>query len=85
LKNSWYKSNREKISSTGRLEKLLVFLLVFFARLFKKSFRITFFMENINYDIGEEAIYKLKELNRMLERILKIIDNEKKSQTPCVS
>ncbi len=41
-------------------------------------------MENINYDIGEEAIYKLKELNRILERILKRIDDEEKSKTPCV-
>ena len=42
-------------------------------------------MEKIDYDIGEEVIYKLKELNRMLERILKRIDDEEKSQTPCVS
>jgi len=34
----------------------------------------------IKLDIGEEAISKLKELNRILEKLLEIKKNEKKLQ-----
>jgi len=42
-------------------------------------------MEKISYEIGEEVVYKQKELIRILDRILKIFDDEEKSKTPCVS
>ncbi|MBU4069497.1 MAG: hypothetical protein KJ646_00775 [Nanoarchaeota archaeon] len=43
-------------------------------------------MENkIAEDIGEEIIFKLKELNNILEKIFEKINNAKKLSSPCSS
>jgi hypothetical protein len=39
-------------------------------------------MENISEDIGEEIIFKLKELNKILEQIFVKLKNGKKLTSP---
>ncbi|MFA5856898.1 MAG: hypothetical protein WC867_06045 [Candidatus Pacearchaeota archaeon] len=39
----------------------------------------------ITFDIGEEIILKLKELNRLLERVVKDKQNEEKLQSQSVN
>ena len=71
-------------------KKKILFIVSFFVSFFcltcYKVLKNISFMENkMAEDIGEEIIFKLKELNRILEKIFEKINNDKKLSSPYCS
>jgi len=66
------------------LEILLVKLLDFFILFFIKIISISLFMENIaSEDLGEEILFKLEELNRILGKLIQEFENAEKFASAC--